>query len=123
MKNPPNFRRTNLFSDIYLQTFDFYNMQKLQDYDKLWIQNNEPGVITEFTRYQSIELFNLEAIYTITFTPKNPIGKDGVITMEWTEQVEFDQSDPVCKVETYVSFNERCNILFDDRKIEIFNVF
>ena len=26
LKNPPNYRRTGLFSNIYMETFDYYDM-------------------------------------------------------------------------------------------------
>ena len=26
LKNPPNFRKSELFSNIYMQTFDYYNI-------------------------------------------------------------------------------------------------
>lgn len=53
LKNPPNFRKSELFSNIYMQTFDYYNIQALENYDDLWIQTNEIGTITEFTQDQS----------------------------------------------------------------------
>ena len=106
MKNPPNFRKSELFTDIYFQTADYYNIQQVANYENLWIQTNEVATIKDFTRSQSVELFGVDAIYTIQFTPENPIGKDGIITLQWTEQVKWNQeNDIVCKVETYQSFN------------------
>ena len=43
------------------------------------------ATITDFTRIQSVELFGIDAVYTISFTPVNPIGRDGIITLEWTD--------------------------------------
>ena len=40
IKNPPNFRKSGLFSNIYMQTFDYYNIQILKNYENLWIQTN-----------------------------------------------------------------------------------
>lgn len=48
LKNPPNFRRSGLFSDILMQTYDYYNTQGLIDYDRLFIQTNTPGTIRNF---------------------------------------------------------------------------
>lgn len=50
MKNPPNFRRSALFSNIYMTTNDYYSMQKLDNYADLWIQTNTPATIVDFTR-------------------------------------------------------------------------
>ena len=45
--------------------------------------------ITDFTRLQIPEAYGSEASYTITFTPINPISENGVMTLEWTDQVLF----------------------------------
>lgn len=37
MKNPPNFRRSGLFTNIFMQTFDYYSIQKLENNENLWI--------------------------------------------------------------------------------------
>ena len=73
IKNPPNFRKTGLFSNIYMQTFDYYNIQILDNYENLWVQTNEVGIITDYTRQQSTEVFGSDSVYIIDFTPENPI--------------------------------------------------
>lgn len=50
IKNPPNFRKSGLFSNIYMQTFDYYNIQFLEEYENLWVQTNEVATITDYTR-------------------------------------------------------------------------
>lgn len=37
IKNPPNYRKSGLFSNIYMQTHDYYNMQVLKNYENLWV--------------------------------------------------------------------------------------
>ena len=49
MKNPPNFRRSGLFSDIIMETFDYHPVQKLDNYENLWIQTNKVATISVFT--------------------------------------------------------------------------
>ena len=50
LKNPPNFRKSGLFSDIFMQTDDYYSIQILEKYDNLWIQTNKAAQITDFQR-------------------------------------------------------------------------
>ena len=57
IKNPPNFRKSGLFSNIYMQTVDYYNIQFLENYDNLWVQTNEVATITDYYRVQSTEVF------------------------------------------------------------------
>lgn len=124
MKNPPNFRKSEVFSNIYIQTFDYYNICALESHENLWIQTDEVGTITEYNRDQSTEIFGLEAVYTINFTPINPISKDGIITLEWSDQVKFNKNDDLaCKVQTYQAFNQECVIDFENKTIKIYNVF
>lgn len=33
-----------------MRTFDYFNIQKLSNYDELFIQTNTPGTIVDFTR-------------------------------------------------------------------------
>lgn len=48
LKNPPNFRRSGQFSNIYMETFDYYDMQKLFNYADLFIQTDTPGTIRDY---------------------------------------------------------------------------
>ena len=98
MRNPPNFLKSGLFSDISMKTFDFYPIVKLSKYDNLWIQTNKVAKITEFTLVQSNVIYGLEASYTVSFTPKNPINQGGIITLEWSNQVELINEDFKCIV-------------------------
>ena len=50
IKNPPNFRKSGLFSNIYMQTVDYYNMQYLENHDNLWVQTNEVAQIEKYER-------------------------------------------------------------------------
>ena len=82
------------------------------------------ATIIEFTQYQSVEIFGVDAIYSIQLTPVNPISRDGIMTLKWTNQVEFNrENDIVCKVETYQSFNRQCKINFGTREVKIINIF
>mmetsp|Transcript_2499 Transcript_2499/g.3149 ORF Transcript_2499/g.3149 Transcript_2499/m.3149 type:complete len:126 (+) Transcript_2499:2633-3010(+) len=121
IKNPPNFRRSGLFSNIFMETYDYYDMQKMVSYDDLFIQTNTPGTIKDYTLQQSTEIYGLNATYTINFMPFNPISRDGLITLEWTDQVLFYEEEPTCKIETYQAFEsgENCKIDFDKRQIVI----
>ena len=123
MKNPPNFRKTGLFSDIFFETFDFKNIQKLSDYDNLWVQTNKPGTITDYRRFQTSEGFGVESTYEISFTPLNPIGKDGMIQVTWTDQVKFLKDKQVCTVQTSQVYKNECVFDYDNRMVKIFNVF
>jgi len=98
MRNPPNFRKSGLFSDISMKTFDFYPIVKLSKYENLWIQTNKVAKITEFTLVQSNVIYGLEASYIVSFTPKNPINQGGTITLEWSNQVELINEDFKCIV-------------------------
>lgn len=57
--------------------------------------------------------------------PLNPISKEGIITLEWTDQVIFYEDEPTCKIETYQVFttSNYCTINFDDKIITIKDVF
>lgn len=101
MKNPPNFRRSALFSDIKMQTFDYYDMQKLETYENLFVQTNEVAMITDYQLLQSTTLLGLDATYTLTFTPKNPLSNDGMMSLSWTDQVVFLEDDFKCTIDTY----------------------
>lgn len=48
MKNPPNYRTSGKFSNIYMETYDYYDMQRLVNYDNLFIQTNTPGTIIDY---------------------------------------------------------------------------
>lgn len=37
LKNPPNFRRSGEFSNIFMRTFDYFDIQKLSSYENLFI--------------------------------------------------------------------------------------
>ena len=96
----------------------------MKNYQELWVETNEVAKIIDYTRTQSVELFGVDAIYTIQFTPVNPISKDGIMTLSWTDQVEWDRdNDIVCKVETYQSFNQQCAIDFATKEIKILTIF
>jgi hypothetical protein len=106
-----------------MRTFDYKNIQKLSNYDDLFITTNTPGTIVDFTRTQSTEVYTLESTYTLTFQPLNRIGKNGMITLEWSDQVQFIEKDAVCKVETSEVFNEACTFDFEKKSIKIINTF
>ena len=66
----------------------------------------------------------MDAVYTITFTPENPIGKDGIVSLQWSDQVIFNAGNSVsCKVQTYQSYNKECVIDFETKTIKIYNIF
>ena len=123
LKNPPNFRTSGKFSNIYMTTGDYYEIQKLSNYDNLFIQTDTPGTITSYTRASSTEVYGLDATYSLEFMPKNPIGKNGMIILEWSESVTFIEEDAVCKVETNQVFTSECTFDFDAKSIKIINVF
>lgn len=125
MKNPPNYRTSGKFSNIFMETYDYYDMQRLMNYDDLFIQTNTPGTIIDYKLQQSTEIYGLNATYTINFMPLNPISKEGIITLEWTDQVIFYEDEPTCKIETYQVFttSNYCTINFDDKIITIKDVF
>jgi len=68
-----------------MQTYDYYNIQALDDHSKLFIQTDTPGTIRDYRLQQSTEIYGLDAVYTIVFMPFNPISKDGIITLDWTD--------------------------------------
>ena len=46
------------------------------------------------------------------------------MTLEWSDQVVFNDSNFIgCKVQTYQSFNEVCVIDYENKIIEIYNIF
>ena len=55
------------------------------NYNDLYIQTDTPGTIRDYYLQQSTEIYGLDADYTINFHPFNPIGIDGIITLEWTD--------------------------------------
>ena len=84
LKNPPNFRRSDSFSNIFLETGDFFSIQELLNYEGLFVQTDTPGLIRDYELQQSTEVFGLDATYTIKFLPFNPISTNGMITLDWT---------------------------------------
>ena len=65
MKNPPNFRTPQLFSDIFMQTDDYYSIQKLNEYQNTLIQTNKAASITDFKREQQSDVYGQESRYEI----------------------------------------------------------
>ena len=91
LKNPPNFRRSGLFSNIKMQTYDYYNIMYLESHDHLWIQTDTPATVSTWKLEQSTVVLGLDASYALVFTPENPIGPTGHMTLKWSDQVEFYQ--------------------------------
>lgn len=89
MKNPGSTRPSSLFSDIHVETHDFYPIMKLESHEGLFIETDAPGRIKDFQLVQSTELFDFNSVYTISLTPFNPIGENGILTLKWTDQVVF----------------------------------
>ena len=126
LKNPPNFRKSDYFSNIYFETYDYFNIQELSDYSNLWIQTNEPAQITDLVLTQSNEALGQEATYTINFPPKNRIDSDGSMLLTFPDQVEFvDTEDGFvkCQVVTYQTFSQACTIDKTARTVFIQGVF
>ena len=82
-------------------------------------------MILDYTLQQSTEIYGLNATYTITFMPLNPISKNGLVTLEWSDDVIFYEEEPTCKIETYQVFttSKYCTINFNDKIITIRDVF
>lgn len=95
----------------------------METYENLFVETSEVAVITDYSLLMSTKLLGLEAAYKLTFTPTNPIGKDGMLTLEWTDQVTFIEESFKCSVDTYQSFGESCEIDFEAKMIKIRGVF
>lgn len=95
----------------------------METYDNLFVETDEVAVIEDYSLLQSTLQLGLEATYQVTFTPKNPIGNDGMLTLEWTDQVTFVEEEFKCSIETYKTFGNNCEVDFDAKMIKIKGVF
>lgn len=111
IKNAPSFRETGSFSEVYMQTSDFFSIQKLDSHDHLTVTNDQVALITEYEQIQDTEQYGEKGAYDLRFTPLNPISSDGTVKLTWSSDVEVF-ADAKCRVETYAALGEICEIDF-----------
>jgi len=125
IRNPPSFKPTKPFSNLYLQTNDYFNITQASEQQaaSLYIQTKNVAIIQSYTVTQQTEEVGGIGPLEIVFTPVNPLTKDGAMTLRWSDQIQIF-NDTTCKVQTYKDFgNEQCLFDINQKTLTVSGIF
>ena len=125
LRNPGTTRRSSTFSDVKVETFDFYPIMQLPAARnaELFVKTEIAGPIHNWELMQSNENFGEAAAYTLNFFPLNPLGQNSIMTLTWTDQVNLSR-DASCAVTTFAALpSSACEIDYSKKVITIRGAF
>lgn len=97
--NPPSLKQSSFFTAISMRDKDQFPIQKVTDYETLFVQTDTVAIIQNYQQVSTSEQYGEDTEISLNFQAVNRIPLQGYIELTWPETVVVYE-DTTCSVTT-----------------------